>query len=233
MIDIHTHILPQIDDGSQSVEESLQLLRQEAAQGVTQVALTPHFYALEDSPRRFLERRQRAYEALLPHLEPGLPQLRLGAEVQYFEGICSAEQIGELRIQGTRLLLLEMPFCPWTERMREDVLALNARPDIQVVLAHVERYLRWQDRDTLPELLDSRVLTQVNAGAFTHWKTRGRALQLLRKGQVAFLGSDCHDLTARPPRLREAGEQIAQKLGRASLDRLTGYSYAVIANNRI
>ena len=57
MIDLHSHILPQMDDGSRSVDESLQMLAALAAQGVTDVAATPHFYASENSPERFLARR--------------------------------------------------------------------------------------------------------------------------------------------------------------------------------
>ena len=59
-IDFHTHILPGIDDGSASVEESIELLKAEAAQGITKVVATPHFYANYDSPERFLERRAKA-----------------------------------------------------------------------------------------------------------------------------------------------------------------------------
>ena len=110
MIDLHTHILPQIDDGSQSVPESVSLLREERRQGVDTVFLTPHFYAEENCPVSFLKKRYRAWRKLEPYLFPGLPTVRLGAEVQYFEGICAVEDIRHLRIVGTDYLLLEMPF---------------------------------------------------------------------------------------------------------------------------
>ncbi len=233
MIDFHTHILPGVDDGSQSVEQSIEMLRMEAAQGITEVVLTPHFYAMEDNPQRFLARRQKAYDTLLAAMETGLPRLRLGAEVQYFEGLCSAEQLGELCIDGTRLLLLEMPFCPWTERMVENVLELNMRSELQVVLAHIERYLHWQSRDTLPWLLDEGVLMQCNASFFLEFSSRGRAMRMLREGQIHFLGSDCHGLTARPPQVGMARERIVKKLGTAEADRLIGYGNIVLDRNKI
>ena len=60
MIDLHTHVLPGMDDGSRSPEESARMLRELAAQGVTLAAATPHFYAGENSPDRFLRRRKEA-----------------------------------------------------------------------------------------------------------------------------------------------------------------------------
>ena len=79
MIDLHSHILPQMDDGSRSVDESLQMLAALAAQGVTDVAATPHFYASENSPERFLARRRHAWQRLAPHLTASLPTVHLGA----------------------------------------------------------------------------------------------------------------------------------------------------------
>ena len=79
MIDLHSHILPQVDDGSRSTEESLQMLTALAAQGVTDVAATPHFYASENGPDRFLARRARSWQQLRPHLTASLPRVHLGA----------------------------------------------------------------------------------------------------------------------------------------------------------
>lgn len=81
MIDLHTHILPGMDDGSRDVLESLAMLEASAAQGVGLVAATPHFYAEENSPERFLSRRAEAAQRLRAALRPGLPEIRLGAEV--------------------------------------------------------------------------------------------------------------------------------------------------------
>jgi len=64
LVDFHSHILPGVDDGSASIEESLKMLQAEAGQGITHVVATPHFYPRYDDPERFLERRNAASEAL-------------------------------------------------------------------------------------------------------------------------------------------------------------------------
>ena len=81
MIDFHTHILPGVDDGSRSIEESLAMLQAEADAGIERVVFTPHFYASQNSPKDFLRRRQESWSALLPHMYRGLPQVSFGAEV--------------------------------------------------------------------------------------------------------------------------------------------------------
>lgn len=199
IIDCHTHILPGVDDGSRSVEQSLEMLREEARLGVDTILLTPHFYPEECSPAAFLARRRQAWKRLEECLEPGMPALILGAEVYYFEGIGSAREMADLRVQGTTLFLLEMPMCRWTERMISDVLELNRRPDFQVVLAHIERYLDDQPSKTIGLLLEAGVLLQSNVSFFARWSTRRKAASMLAKGQIHMLGSDCHSMNTRRP----------------------------------
>lgn len=199
MVDFHTHILPGIDDGSQSVSESLTLLEMLRRQGIRAVVATPHFYADSTNPRRFLEERRCAWQQLQAHLRPELPEVYLGAEVQYFEGIGKAEEIGLLKIEGSDLLLLEMPLQRWTHRMIDDVLALSGQPDLQVVLAHVERYLSGQPGEIWQSLYRNGVLMQSNVSFFADWKTRCKAMTMLKKGRIHLLGSDCHNETDRPP----------------------------------
>ena len=199
MIDFHTHILPGVDDGSKSISESVSMLREESRQGIKTVMLTPHFYATENSPIEFLKKRYRAWRELEPYLWPELPNVRLGAEVQYFEGICNVEDIRHLRIVGTDYLLVEMPFSRWTDRMIEDVLELNEWQNTKVVLAHIERYLAIQDSDIWKQLHSCGILMQSNVSFFESWKTRGRAMSMLVDGKIHFLGSDCHNMRSRKP----------------------------------
>ncbi len=211
MIDLHTHILPGIDDGSKSLAQSLEMLRLEKAQGVTEVVLTPHYYPGESNPQEFLRRRGEAWQLLESALTPDLPKLRLGAEVQYFEGICNVPQIRDLRVQDTKLLLLEMPFGPWSSRMVRDVVELNQQPGVRVVLAHIERYLR-DNAPYLEQLLDRGVLLQANVAFFCRWQTRSKAVHMLKAGQLRFLGSDCHDMKLRPPNWDELPDKVRQLL---------------------
>ena len=225
MIDFHSHILPQMDDGSRSAEESIALLRESARQGVTTICATPHFYAEENPPQVFLQRRREAAKRLTDALPQGevtrfSPRIVLGAEVHYFTGISHSEEILCLRLGRTRVLLVEMPFERWNHRMIDEILRLNERQDIQVILAHIERYFSFTKRDTIEGLLGSGILLQSNAEFFLRRPGNRKALQMLDRGEISVLGSDCHRMDTRPPRLGEAAEVIEKKLGRQPLDRM-------------
>lgn len=214
MIDFHTHILPCMDDGSQSISESLSMLRAEARQGIQGVVLTPHFYAHENNPEDFLKRRQHIFRQLKPYLWPELPEIILGAEVQYFEGICTVEGVRDLRIEGTDYLLLEMPFSHWSNHMIEDVITLNDRRGMTVVLAHIERYMAMQPKEIWSHLRSCGVLMQSNVSFFSNWKTQHKAMSMLARREINFLGSDCHNMKLRQPnwdQLPEKAWTLAQK----------------------
>lgn len=199
MIDFHSHILPGMDDGSKSIPQSVSMLRELAHQGVDTVVLSSHFYARENSPAEFLERRSRAFNQLKQYLWPELPDLCLGAEVQYFDGISAVEEIRSLRVEGTEYLLLEMPFHRWTDRVIDEVLELSQWPDVQLVMAHFERYVEMQSKNVWDLLLDSGIFLQSNVSYFENWKTRRKAVSMLEEGKIHFLGSDCHNMTSRRP----------------------------------
>ncbi len=214
MIDFHTHILPGIDDGSKGVQQSLEMLRMEQKMGIDTVFLTPHFYASQNSPETFLNRREEAWEKLQEGLEEGLPQLLLGAEVQYFESIGYAENLSSLCIQGTNLLLLEMPFNGWDDRMVRTVLELNGTDGIQIVLAHIDRYLKFVKENVWNLFQQNGILMQLNASAFSGFLHRRKAVSLMQNGFVQFIGSDCHNLDSRKPNwelVPERAWQIAQQ----------------------
>lgn len=203
MIDIHSHILPGMDDGSRDEAESLAMLENLAAQEVSAVIATPHFYAEENSPAEFLRRRAEAEERLNAVWHSGLPEVRLGAEVCCFEGMSHTEDLEKLCIEDTKILLLEMPFQTWSSRLVQEVVKLRRDRGLTIVLAHIERYLPEQGED-LEYLQSVGILTQCNASFFLRWRTRRKALRMLDQGKIQFLGSDCHNMTSRPPRLGEA-----------------------------
>lgn len=204
MIDVHSHILPEMDDGSKSVKESLTMLGDTAREGIERIVATSHFYPTENDPVRFLERRDKAVEKLRENWRPYFPRLLLGAEVYYFEGMSRVPELSHLRIEGTDLLLLEMPFNTWTDRMISEMLAVHSRQGIRVLLAHIERYMHFQKPDIWNTLLAEGIFMQCNASFFLNWRTRRRARRMLREGRIHLLGSDCHNMSTRPPRLGEA-----------------------------
>ena len=218
MIDLHSHILPGVDDGSDSVEMSCAMLRELQTQGVETVVATPHFYALQDTPEAFLQRRTEAAEQMAGSVE-NAPQLLLGAEIAYFDGLSSSEVPEKLQIENTGLVLVEMPFAAWTPRAIREICQMPAMTGLTPVLAHIDRYRR---PDQFPkyrdELLANGALFQCNAEAFLPRWDRRWALQLFRQGCIHFLGTDAHNMTSRKPCIDQAAQVIRQKLGMDLLD---------------
>lgn len=218
MIDFHSHILPRMDDGSQSIEESVALLRLLAEQGIKKVVATPHFYADDESVEAFLKRRKATYEKLKQAYSSDLPALVLGAEVRYYQGISRMEDLKALCIEGTNLLLLEMPTSRWTDYTLREFQELCCRGNLQIILAHVERYLGMQSRAVRDQLEQSDILMQVNADLFASVASRRKALKLLGEQRIHLIGSDCHGLTYRPPQIGKAIRYIRKKFGEEFLE---------------
>lgn len=227
MIDWHSHILPGMDDGSKDAAESLAMLQLLKAQGIETVVATPHFYANDENVATFLARRAKAMETLKEQLPENAPQILLGAEVRYYQGISRMEGLVDLRIQGSKLLLLEMPVSVWTEYMVRELIELSGKGSVKVVLAHVERYIKLQKQQTWERIADSGIMMQVNGSFVTSFASKRKALTLLETGMVQFLGSDCHNLTSRPPQLGKALEVIQKKLGDDYLDQMKHYGYSL------
>lgn len=227
MIDWHSHILPGMDDGSKDVAESLAMLEQLATQGMKTVIATPHFYANDEAAADFVLRRQKSYEELEAKLPENAPQILLGAEVRYYRGISRMENLRQLQIQGSNLLLLEMPMSEWTEGMIKDVIELSGNGGTQLIFAHVERYMGIQKRETWERLYENGILMQVNASFFNGRMSRRKAINLLKEDLIHLVGSDCHNLTTRPPRMGKAFEVIRKKLGDQCLERMQQHGYSL------
>ena len=215
MVDFHSHILPEMDDGADSVETSLAMLRESSRQGVDLICATPHFYADEEDPKSFLQRRSEAYSRLREAMGDGkgYPDILLGAEVLYFPGISVAEEMRELCLEGTFFLLVEPPMLPWTDAMLDEIEACVSSLHCIPVIAHIDRYMRLlNDPSLLDRVSERKMLIQANAAFFLHRQSQDAALDSLRHGRIHFLGSDCHDLIDRAPNL-EAALDVIRKSG--------------------
>ena len=221
MLDIHSHILPKMDDGSKSVEMSLEMLKNSYEQGVTSMVSTSHFYAHHESPDEFLRRRRHAAQKLEPLLSDSVPHIRYGAEVLYYPGIAQSEEVRSLAIEGTSLILIEMPFVPWSEKIFDELMTFQYNSRLQIVLAHVERYRTIQNRAIYEKLFDQPFYFQMNAEAFGGFFDRRLALSLIDRGLLHFLGTDCHNTTSRPPNMSEAKKVVEKKLSPAAWRDLT------------
>lgn len=212
--DFHTHILPGLDDGSPDAQTSLKMLTMLAQQGVERICLTPHFLPELESPAAFVARRQEAFQVLTSsgsiHQE-----LLLGAETAYVPGISKLPDLEQVCIEGTNVLLLEMPFFTWTQQVIEEVVSLKLERELQVVLVHPERFLfNASNEKGLDRLLDLSLPLQVNAETFCSLFTRKTGFQLLDATAYPLLGTDSHNLTTRKPMMEKARAVIARKMGK-------------------
>jgi len=219
MLDIHTHILPNMDDGSRSLKQSMVMLRKEAKQGIDHVILTPHFYAHKDSPTGFLKRRKLAVSAIKQKASgrTKIPKIIPGAEVAYFRGMGRVEDIERLCIRNTDAILVEMPFCRWDRRMLDDLFFMKESRGIRPILAHIERYMRYQPLGTIRQLCEAGIWIQASASFFLSRRTSWLAMRMLKKRKIQFIGSDCHDTKDRPPNMGEAIVRIEKRLGKGAV----------------
>ena len=219
MLDIHTHILPGMDDGSRTPEQSLTLLQREAEQGVRAVALTPHYHAGKEAPHQFVARRRTSEQLLNEALrgQKGMPELLPGAEVAYFDGMCRSDEIDLLCIGRTRAMLIEMPFCKWNQRMISELQELRQFRGIQPILAHIERYMPFQPSGLFDQLSESGMLLQVNTSFFLRWQTAWKASSMLKHRKIHFVATDCHDPVKRVPNLGETLKKLEHRLGAQTL----------------
>jgi len=159
-----------------------------------------------------------ALEKLSPELTGDMPKIRLGAEVLYYSGISKLEGLSRFCIEGTRFLLLEMPFSVWNEHIVKEVLELSCSGEFHLILAHVERYLPDMPKELFRQLLEYDVIMQSNASFFLNFGTKRKALRMLRDGEIHLIGSDCHNMKSRQPKLDAARAVISKKLGEEFLE---------------
>ena len=222
--DIHSHILPGIDDGCATVEESVAVLKHMWREGVRSVFATPHYYSSRESVEEFLKNRQesedRLREALKGELHP-VPAFCSGAEVAYFPGMDSCGELPKLCLGKSNYMLLELPFTPWSGQVVRDVKNLSLQ-GIVPILAHYERYTAFQDKRLLEAMLEAEPLVQMNASHLLGFWKGAKARNALRRGQVHLLGSDCHGLERRPSQMGEAITYLKRKNMHHALDQVMG-----------
>lgn len=234
VIDLHSHILPGIDDGSRSVEESISMLRMEEAQGIKHVIATPHFYAQYDTPEHFLQKRNEAEHILRDEVAKfkNLPQISIGAEVYFFRGMSDSNAISELTFADKKCILIEMPPAPWTDSMYRELEAIYIKRGFIPVVAHIDRYIKPLRSHGIPKrLAELPVLVQANAEFFLNPWTSGMALHMLRTERIHLLGSDCHNMRSRCPNLGKAVELIQKRLGEAPTNRILEMQNSLFNNS--
>ena len=211
MIDIHTHVLPQVDDGSDSVETSLNMLRFIQENGVTDVILTPHYRGRYNKTAKELASLFKDFKKQV--LDAGINvKLHLGQEIYYTEDLIGVLESNEvLTLNDTKYVLLEFPYNESVdiEEIVYDVVASGFIP----VIAHVERY-GYVSIDDVVAIKSLGALIQVNGTAVLGNAPKyavKRTKKLLKAKLVDFVASDAHK--SRLPNLKDAYDKIKKKYG--------------------
>lgn len=232
-IDFHSHILPGIDDGSRTIEESIAILDKMAEDQVDIVIATPHFYPHEVSAEKFLQKRNEAYERLKPYLKPHHPEILLGAEVLFSSSLSDNKYLSDLCIQGTEFLLLEMPYVRLTKSIIEGVEELADTPHLKLIIAHVERYLSFTSFDDVEKLMSLDVIGQLNSKSFDDRKKRKYSIKLIKQNMAHVIGTDYHRIDRGDMPLSFGYDVVAKKMGDEAVDRLLDNGYKLIKNKDI
>ncbi len=216
LIDFHSHILPGVDDGSDSMGTSLKMLELSRSQGVDIMVSTSHYYNFHESIESFVRGRDNALYKLEKHikeLDLDLPEIISAAEVRLYPELHLEENLQELCIEGTKNILIEMPYQSWSGWMYNEIYALITK-GYTPIMAHIERYLGpVSEKEILTSLLTMDVYVQCNADSFSDRRMRRFIKKLAKQGKLTVIGSDFHNMESRISHFDDACAYMSKKFG--------------------
>jgi protein-tyrosine phosphatase len=217
LIDLHSHILPGVDDGAQNFEDSVAIAKMAVSDGIEVMACTPHFMpGLYDNDSRDIS--SRVEDLNQKFLEGGINlTLVAGADAHIRPDFVSALKSGEiLTLHASRYVLFEPPHTIMPQRLDELLFEIQVAGYVPI-LTHPERF-RWIENnyDMFQQLAKTGVWMQITAGSLSgrfgsrpkYWANR-----MLAEGLVSILATDTHNVRSRPPLLREAYDVAVSEVG--------------------
>ncbi|MCH1940695.1 tyrosine-protein phosphatase [Holdemania massiliensis] len=229
MIDIHSHLVPGVDDGSQSLEESLALLKQAEEDGITELIMTPHFmkngeFRIKASElvKRFNELKQ-AYQ--------GSIKLHLGNELYIHPDLPELFEKGDiLTLAESKTILVEFPFQSYKDEYDEILYELSLK--YQIIIAHPERYHYVQeDPNFCLRWLKEGYCLQSNQNSLFKKETKKILFSMIEHGFVSFVASDAHN-EYRPLILKEAYDLLENEFGVSVAKQLTEENPEKLLDNK-
>ena len=224
IVDMHSHVLPGMDDGAETFEQSLNMLRLAADDGVTTVVATPHL-VFDGTERLFAARAKSALNSLRFLAGKARLQVKilLGYEVLLSSSLLHGAGLADYAIEGTDRLLVEA-LSPQPAEQLEELLYVLEHTNAGMILAHPERN-EWLSRhpDYLASLTHRGVLIQVNAGSITGdfgQNVLRSAKRMATRGLVHLIGTDAHSDTGRKPAVSAALRTLANWIGEAEAGKI-------------
>ena len=218
MIDIHSHLIPGVDDGSQSLEESLSLLKQAERDSITELITTPHFMKNGEFRMKASELVQRFSE--LKQVYKGPIKLHIGNELYIHSDLPELLEKGEiLTLAELDYILVEFPFQNYKDEYDEILYELSLK--YRIIIAHPERYSYVQDNQNFClRWLNEGYLLQANQNSLFKKETKKLLIPMIEHGFVSFIASDAHN-EHRPCLLSEARELLIEEFGECIAVKLT------------
>lgn len=216
IIDIHSHILPGIDDGAKDIEETKEMLDIAVEEGIRAIVATPHYdVGIEEE---FFSRYEEAYQEVLQYIAAHEIPIKLyrGNEVYFTESVPERLQDGAIHtINNTRYVLVEFSMGAGYMQI-ENAFRNLLNSGYWPILAHVERYPSLRNLKKLQELVQIGVYIQANTNAIVGkdgWNTKRFCHQLLKNSLIHVIGTDAHGSCHRRPKMKECIDYIDKKYG--------------------
>ena len=240
MIDIHSHIIFDVDDGPRDLADSLALLEESYRQGVRTIISTSHRRkGMFETPENKIAEHFKLVQEIAKEISDDLTVL-FGAEIYYTSDVLDKLEKKIIpSLADTRYALIEFSMTtPYKEihTALSNVLRLGITP----VVAHIERYHCLEnDEKKVRDLIDMGCYMQINSSSVLKSKLFGdkykfmkkRARFFLEKDLVHFVASDMHNLDDRPPYMQEAYQIISKKYGVAYAEQLFRKNQEILLRN--
>ena len=237
MIDLHSHILPELDDGAKDIEETIAMAKIAASQGFTKIIATPHHRKPEYIIKKedILEKIKLVNE----HLQKENIDLEIypGLEVYIERDIPLKLKNKELlSLNNSSYILIELPMKQSVDYI-EDVLHEVKVQGYKPIIAHPERYLKViEDPNYVKSLIKKGCYMQVNALSFTGYfgeECKRTVETLLKHKMIHLISTDAHSSTRRVPKIKNAIEQMKRLCDETYVDEIINNGFKVFHNENI
>lgn len=233
MIDIHSHIIPKIDDGAKNLDISLKLLQIARDNGTKGIVATPHYYKgfynfeYNNIGKEVEELKEMAKDNFIDI------DIYYVQEICFFQGMFKELEEGRIgTINGTKYILIEFPLDEFSKNIFDEIYELQIR-GIQPIIAHPERYKIFKDKpEEINKFIEEGYLFQLNSGSILgefSKETRKTAEIFLKNNVYSFVGSDAHNLERRTTSLGN----VIKALDSIYIDEYNKNGIEMLKNNEI